>query len=412
MKNSMNKKVTMLVWNQFYNDSRVLRECTTLVQSGYSVNLIALGETKSIEKRNDKFCIHRISFSGLSENKLKKNIFIITVLILFVLNFVLPIIISLICVLVSHSNLRFIIKRVVLVIKMTVLSLRLKTDIYHANDLNTLIQATICAKIKNKKLIFDSHEINTSRSGYDSWIYPYLEKKLIFFPDYVIHENNTRAKYIENLYGFRPEVIYNYPYLRLDKKKIDLHSLLGLSADELLFVYQGGIQEGRGLEQLIQAVPLIKKGVVVFIGDGKIKDKLIRETRERGLQNRVKFVKKVPLEVLHLYTRNAYLGFQVLNNTCFNHYSAASNKLFEYMMAGVPVVGCSFPEIKQVILKEKMGILVDSSNPESIANAVNYLVDNKDVWLEFRENALKSRLRYCWEEEQTNLLKIYNSLVK
>ena len=41
----MTKKVTMFVWNDFYNDSRVLRECTALEQAGYQVNLIALGKT-------------------------------------------------------------------------------------------------------------------------------------------------------------------------------------------------------------------------------------------------------------------------------------------------------------------------------------------------------------------------------
>lgn len=61
----------------------------------------------------------------------------------------------------------------------------------------------------------------------------------------------------------------------------------------------------------------------------------------------MKFIPKVPLEDLPKYTKNAYLGFQVLNNVCFNHWSASSNKLFEYMMAEVPVIACSFPEIKK-----------------------------------------------------------------
>ena len=52
-----------------------------------------------------------------------------------------------------------------------------------------------------------------------------------------------------------------------------------------------------------------------------------------GLQDKVKFLSKVPLAELPKYTQNAYLGFQVLNNVCFNHYSASSNKLFEYMMS-------------------------------------------------------------------------------
>lgn len=64
-----------------------------------------------------------------------------------------------------------------------------------------------------------------------------------------------------------------------------------------------------------------------------------------GLEEKIRFIPKVPLAELPKYTKNGYIGFQVLNNVCFNHYSASSNKLFEYMMSQVPVVACNFPEI-------------------------------------------------------------------
>lgn len=57
----MNKKVTMFVWNDFYNDSRVLRECTALTEANYQVNLIALGAETSIEKPTTLFNIYRLS---------------------------------------------------------------------------------------------------------------------------------------------------------------------------------------------------------------------------------------------------------------------------------------------------------------------------------------------------------------
>lgn len=403
----MNKKVTMFVWNDFYNDSRVLRECTALTQAGYQINLIALGKTNKIEKRTSLFNIYRVAFKNIE--KIKDLFFFASITILS-WNYIISTMFVVVFLMLNYTKLIFLIRKIVLTIKMIILGLSLKTDIYHANDLNTLIQATICAKLKGKKLIFDSHEVNTSRSGYDSWIYSFLEKSLIHIPDCVIHENHTRAKYIEGLYGFRPQVLYNYPYLRLDERKINMHKLLGISENELLLVYQGGLQQGRGLDQLIKAVPFINNGTVVFIGDGKLKESLIQETYKKGLENRIKFIDKVPLEELHLYTRNAYLGFQLLNNTCYNHFSAASNKLFEYMMAGVPVVGCDFPEIKKIIDGEGTGVLVDSSDYISIANGVNLLVENNDLWMQSKENSIKARMKYNWEVEKETLINIYESL--
>ncbi|MBO0432281.1 glycosyltransferase [Enterococcus sp. DIV0660C] len=408
----MTKKVTMFVWNDFYNDSRVLRECTALEQAGYQVNLIALGKTDSTEERKEMFKIYRVSHRNFETSFMFKCLFICASIYLLMWNYRIAILFLAVYVLLKISKINIITRRIILLSKMLFLGLKLKTDIYHANDLNTLIQATICAKLKGKKLIFDSHEVNTSRSGYDSWIYAFLEKSLIHIPNCVIHENHTRAEYIENLYGFRPQVLYNYPYLRQDEKKINMHKLLDLPESELLLIYQGGLQQGRGLEQLIQAVPFINKGTVVFIGDGKLKEYLIQETHKNKLENRIKFIDKVPMELLHLYTRNAYIGFQLLNNTCYNHFSAASNKLFEYMMAGVPVVGCDFPEIKKIIDGEGTGIVVDSSDYISIANGVNLLVEDTQLWAQLKENSLKARMKYNWELEKVNLLKIYEALYK
>lgn len=284
-------------------------------------------------------------------------------------------------------------------------------DIYHSNDLNTLPQGYVCAKwrIKKKPLIYDSHEVQTSRTGYDSPWYGRLEKFFIKRIDTMIVENHTRAKYNEELYGFYPNVLHNYPSLEIQQVdgKVDLHKMLDLPPDEKILLYQGGIQTGRGLEKLVEAYPKFKEGTLVFIGDGKIKTELQRMVKERGLEDGIRFIPKVPVKELPKYTRNAYLGFQVLNNVCFNHWSASSNKLFEYIMNEVPVVASNFPEIKKVVDENKIGITIDPHNPDEIAKAVNYLLEHPDKRDLFSRNCKNARKKYNWEIEQENLLKVY-----
>ncbi len=202
---------------------------------------------------------------------------------------------------------------------------------------------------EKKPLIYDSHEVQTSRTGYDSPWYKKFEQFFINRMDAMMVENDTRAKYNEDLYGFYPYVLHNYPTEQISEEteKVDLHKILGLPEDEKILLYQGGIQTGRGLEKLVEAYPQFDEGTLVFIGDGRIKEELQAMVKERNLEDGIKFLPKVPLKELPKYTKNGYLGFQVLNNVCFNHYSASSNKLFEYMMARVPVVACDFPEIKK-----------------------------------------------------------------
>lgn len=425
------KNVCMFVWNHFTNDARVLRECTALSEEGYNVDLICIedptdGNLPLYEERNDNFRVHRVKRYSTLLQKLhnflvlcKKNKFIgILSLIIWLLSlyiFPIPMILfSIIVFLAVKTKFKILLTRASIITRMIKKGFEKKYDIYHSNDLNTLTQGFICAKLRFKKkfLVYDSHEVQTSRTGYNSEFYGKLESFYINKIDTMIVENHTRAKYNEELYGFYPEVIHNYPFVNktISNEKINIHEIFNLPHDEKILLYQGGIQTGRGLDKLIDAVPYFKEGTLVLIGDGKIKSELERKVKELKLEEKVKFIPKVPLEDLPKFTRNAYIGFQVLNNVCFNHYSASSNKLFEYMMSGVPVVACEFPEIKKVVETEKTGISIDSHEPKEIARAVNIILNNSDLREEYSKNSFAASFKYNWDNEKINFLKIYKNL--
>ncbi|MES9683454.1 glycosyltransferase [Gottfriedia acidiceleris] len=431
----MAKRICMFLFNPFTNDARVLRECTALAEAGFEVDLYALQShsNKNLPKREQRkegFQVIRVSdvlpepLSSLFnigqsikgfvfKNSLMKILSALPILVLLIINPILTILFVIYLVCSSSHKIRLSLDRGYSILLLTLKGFSKKYDIYHANDLNTLPQAVINAKLfRNKKLVYDSHEIQTSRTGYNSRFIGIIEKFLIKFIDVFIHENHTRAKYIQEQYGIYPEVLHNYPFIVEDSETvgINLHETLSLPKDEPILLYQGGMQPGRGLEQIIEAVPLINKGTVVFIGDGKSKPKLIEMVKVKKLHDRVKFISKVPVEDLLKYTRNGYLGFQVLNNTNFNHYSASSNKLFEYIMCGVPVIACSFPEIKKIVEGENIGICVDSHISSSIADGVNQLVSNKEIRDKMSENCLNARMKYNWEVEKRHLITLYKKL--
>lgn len=424
----MDKKVCMFVWNHFTNDARVLRECTALSDSGFSVDLICIHDPgdpllPQYEKYNDSFQVFRVQRfpttllvmkQFIQLIKKKKWIGILSALAWLGLVYILPLPTLLLTILFfatfKMKLASFWIKANIYT-RMVVKGYSKKYDFYHSNDLNTLLQGYICSKwrINKKKLIYDSHEVQTSRTGYNSPIYGKLEAFLVRKIDSMIVENHTRAKYNQNLYGFYPNVVHNYPFKQVGKAEeiISIHEMLNLPKEEKILLYQGGIQTGRGLDKLIKAVPLFKEGTLVLIGDGKIKQELMKNVEELNLTDKVKFIPKVPLVELPKYTRNAFLGFQVLNNVCFNHFSASSNKLFEYMMNGIPVVACSFPEIQKVVEEEYVGLCVDSHDFHSIAEGVNYLFDHPNEYARMKENTFIAKEKYNWELEKINLLKVY-----
>ncbi len=416
----------MFVWNHFTNDARVMRECTALADAGYLVNLVAIYDPKieGLKKKEtiqDGFTVVRVSnqvwlitilakLMRVARKSIFSAAFFVLMLGLFVWLFPLIalFVIAFTCLLMVRK-VRVLLTRGKVFLGMVWQGTRKRYDIYHSNDLNTVPQGILSAKIFHRsKLIYDSHEVQTGRTGYDSSIYGWMERKYLRFVDTLIHENHTRAKHIEELYGIYPKVVHNYPFKEVDKgdERVELAELLGIEATTPILLYQGGIQIGRGLDKLIEAIPSINKGVLVFIGDGRIKPSLEKMVQENGLESRVKFLPKVPAQDLFKYTRNAFLGFQVLNNVCFNHYSASSNKLFEYIMCSVPVIACSFPEIQKVVEGEEVGICVDSHDPISIANGVNYLLEHPNEYMKMKENCLIAREKYNWSNEKDIFLKI------
>lgn len=422
------KRVCMFVWNHFTNDARVLRECTTLSENGYNVHLFCIDNPADEtlpkrEKVNDCFTVIRLQRYPTSlmffrkimrEGSRKKWPFALMFLAIgFLLgtNFIYGLVPLLLGLALLNRRITTLFIRLALILRMIHRGYKGNYDMYHANDLNTLPQAYFCAKwrLRKKFLIYDSHEVQTSRTGYDNRFYFMLENFLVKRVDAMIVENTTRATFNEKLYGFYPHVLHNYPSLRIQRvgEQVDLHTQLNIPAEEKILLYQGGIQTGRGLDKLIAAFPMFVEGTLLFIGDGKIKDELIATVKRAGLGEKVRFLEKVPLIDLPKYTRSAYLGFQVLNNVCYNHWSASSNKLFEYMMGGVPVVACNFPEIKKVVETEQIGLTVDPHNPEEIAEAVNVLLTDKEKHATFKSNCYEAVKRYNWEHEQQHLLKVY-----
>lgn len=427
----MKKRICQFVWNEFTNDARVLRECTALVEGGYDVTLIAIDNPNNDDIKKyevkDGFEIYRVKrypghylFSRKVLRRLKKHkIAIIPLLLIYIaLAYIAPVVAMLgllYLVFILNNFSRKMMLKAHVALCMLYRGLKVKADLYHSNDLNTLPQGYICSKIKKKPLVYDSHEVQTSRTGYNPKITKFFEGFFVRRVDKMIMTTDTRADFTKELYNIeKPKVIHNYPFFTGEqsiKYKKNIHEMCNIDKDEPILLYQGGIQAGRGLDKIVKSIPMIKRGTVVFIGDGRIKPQIKQLVKEMELENRVRFIDKVPVDELKYYTASAYLGFQVLNNVCFNHYSALSNKLFEYIMSEIPVVACDFPEIKRVVTESEIGVCIDSSNPEEIAKAANLLLENTELHNSLKNNCKVAKNKYNWNNEKIKFIEIYDEIL-
>ncbi|WP_228445458.1 glycosyltransferase [Thalassotalea sp. HSM 43] len=387
-------KVSMIVWNPFTNDARVLKEAETLVTNGYQVTVFALfkaGVNVEHDVLPSGVIVRRIDGMGLFRRKNKGHAQSLSMKPL--------------------AQLSRLAKRVGTIFSMIAAVSRSKPDIIHAHDVNVLVTAYVASKMCAAKLVYDAHEISTDREGYRPFrkVVGCIEKTLTPKVAAMITTTDVRAKFFRLAYKVpRPTVLQNRPTKSFAEPQQSNHirDTLNLQQSWPIALYQGMLQPGRGLERLVQVAQHIDEVYFVFIGGGRIEDKLKQLVANLGISDRVHFIATVPLADLPLYTASATFGVQPIENTCLNHYSTDSNKLFEYILAGLPVISTGFPEIRKVIEQYQLGLAI-KDNPQDLQQAIVQFRDNPELLQHYAANTHAAVEQLCWEEQEHKLLELY-----
>jgi len=291
---------------------------------------------------------------------------------------------------------------------------RSRADVVHAHDVNTLPTAWLAAVLTRSPLVYDAHEISTDREGYASFrsLVGWVEKRLMPRAAGTITTTDTRAKFFARAYGIpRPLVLQNRPRLTVVEHSQMIREELQLDKPWPIVLYQGGLQQGRGLERLVDVAAQVENAYFVFIGGGRLENELKDRARSLQLESRVHFIPTVALQKLPHYTASADIGVQPIENTCLNHFSTDSNKLFEYVVAGLPVVASSLPEIRKVVRKHDLGLLVQPGNTGELVAALQKLVADSALREHYHSNASRAAKQLNWEEQEHGLVKLYENLL-
>ena len=290
-------------------------------------------------------------------------------------------------------------------------------DVYHSHDLTTLPIGYIAKRKTGGKLVYDSHELFTEVVGlrsFERFMFKLMERCLIRRVERVITVNNSIAEVLSKRYGVElPQVVMNCPSLGDREKPMPANSLrrkLGLPQGMPIILYHGGFSLGRGLHNLILAASYLNEGKIVLMGWGKIEQELKDLVKDKGLADRVLFTEPVLPSQVAGQVAAANIGVPLAQNTCLNNYYSISNKFFDYVRAGLPVVTSGFPELKRVVEGYHVGKTCNPEDPRDIAAAINWVLADKDRYEEMRRNALEAAKIFNWENESKKLLDVYESL--
>jgi glycosyltransferase involved in cell wall biosynthesis len=371
----------MVVAKNSQNDFRVLKEVVITSKAGFQVQIVALGDHENFAGRDVKRIV-------LTTTKIWSKIWSKIQKI--------------------NATIKF--------VKYTILFIKESrtANIIHAHSFETL-PAAVISKILSfgkTKILYDAHELEVHRNGH-SGIVKFLfctgERCCIPFADSIITVSDSIADWYQKQYRIkRPSVVRNIPQINKlipNENNPDLKRKFNLKETDILFIYLGGLISGRGIERLLQIFSKVNKDRhIVFMGYGPLSTE-VQQYAE--INHTIHYVPAVPPEDVLAHTATADIGIYLMENTCLNHFYSLPNKLFEYILAGLPTIINDLPDQRSIIEQFNCGWIA-AENDEQIIDFINN-IESEEISKK-KEGSRHAQNNLSWENEARVLLEQYNRI--
>lgn len=281
-----------------------------------------------------------------------------------------------------------------------------EADIICAIDLDTILPVYFAGIIKQKKHVYDAHELFTEQK--EVITRPFIHKCWLRIEKFAVPKfttgytvNDFIAGELKKRYGVNYAVVRNMPRLSFLPARVE--------KKEKWLLYQGAVNEGRCFETLIPAMKNVD-ATLVICGTGNFFQQAVTLAAENHLEKKIIFKGNLSPADLVQFTPTAYIGITLFEAAGLNQYQSLANRFFDYIMAGVPQLCVNYPAYAAINQQYHIMYPIDNVSPESIASALNNLLTDDVLYEELRLNCLKARTILNWETEERRLLDIYKTL--
>jgi glycosyltransferase involved in cell wall biosynthesis len=364
----MKKRVFCTVTNDLNYDQRMIRICTSLTNAGFSVTLVGREDRGSLPLDIRPYRQHRLKM-WTRRGKL------------FYLEY--------------HIRLFFYL-------------LGRKIDVICAIDLDSILPCYFVSRLRRIPRVYDAHELFCEMQEVVSR--PFIHrmwKKIERFAVPRFRVGYTVSAQIAGeflqLYGVEYAVVRNVPVLEADDETPEW------TVSERYILYQGAVNKGRCFETLIPAMQEVDARLVIC-GNGNFMEQARDLVRRHGLQEKVVFRGYVRPEELKAITRAAWCGITLFGQKGLSNYFSLANRFFDYMHAGIPQLAMNYPAYKEINNCYRIAVLIDEPGVREVADALNELLTNPDLYQSLSEGCKKARLRYNWQEEEKILIRLYQEV--
>ena len=290
--------------------------------------------------------------------------------------------------------------------------LRTPADLYLANDLDTLFPMALVAFLRQKPLIYDSHEYfcgvpELADRPLVRGAWKWIERVSMPFVTEAVTVSPPIARAYQKEYGIPFEVVRNVPRMAPEMEAAapaaDDRPFETFGRPDLpVILLQGaGINVDRGAEEAVEAMVHTPQAQLWIVGSGDVVPALKAKVQSLHLTDRVFFHDRVSAPVLRGFTQRASLGLSLDKPTNPNYRWSLPNKLFDAFQAGLPQVVSPVEEVARLVQTFEAGWVVPEVEPLALAHVFRHALDHPDERQRAREGALRAAQRYQWEVEST-----------
>lgn len=286
-------------------------------------------------------------------------------------------------------------------------------DLIVSIDLDTLAGCQAAARIRRTRLMWDSHELFPEVPeiagkpmvkrvwwAIQNFCVPRLRQT-----DIAVTVCKSIADIFLEKYGREFLVVRNAPLA----SRLSEVQKVGRDTSERPFtiLYQGAVNVGRGVEEMISALPLLPDCRFVVVGDGDVMDKAKALATKMDVKDRVEFIGRVPFRDLAPFMAKADVGLVLLRNISLNYQFALPNRVFDFIQAGLPIIGSRLPEIESIVEKQQdrdgtllpVGLCIDTMDADALAEAISGIISDPMRTTLWRKNMARLAPRLTWEQE-------------
>lgn len=390
------KHIVVAVTNDLVTDQRVDRSCRALSEAGYAVTLVGrkLPESADLGQREYRTERMRLVFRRSAGFY-------------------------------GEYNVRLFLKL-----------LFVRAEAFYANDSDTLLACCCAARLRRKKLIIDAHELfpevpELVGKPRVRKVWEWVERICLPKVDAAFTVCQSVAEEYERRYGVRMVVMRNLPDWDRktgEEKKQAVQREAGNQQDKKdsgwTLLYQGAVNVGRGVRELVDAMEMLPEGRLVVAGNGDLLEELRDYASTLAWRERVVFMGRVEPEKLHGLTEKADLGVCLLEDMGLNYRYALPNRIADFAHAGVPILATDFVEIRRLIEKYGTGTLTGPCPKEKtgesysayVAQLAKIINDTIIYWRTMPAEEKERRFRLAekelsWKNEKKMLIEKIKAII-